>query len=80
MTKNIYLTSLKAVEVWSSVYVWNISNIQITEHAFFAKSTSTETVELGHRSVYIDVSLIEHTMMQMKTMDHMRTVNTLIAN
>ena len=33
------ITSLKAVEFGSSVHEWNISNVKITGHAFFATMT-----------------------------------------
>ena len=47
---------------------------------FLRNNDFAETVDQGQRSVYIDVSQLEHSMMQMKTTDGMRTVNTLLAN
>ena len=76
MTKNNHLRSLKAVEFGSSVHVWLDSRT-----SFLCSNDFTNNIELGQRSVYIDVSQIEHTMVRMKKIpDHMRTVNTLLAD
>ena len=40
----------------------------------FRKKNFTEIVELGKRSVYTDVSQIEHNMMRMKTIYYMSLV------
>ena len=47
---------------------------------FFRYSDFTETIELGQRSVYIDVCQIKHSMMRIQTADYMRTVNSLLAD
>ena len=39
MTKNLHLTSLKAVELGSLVHVMDVSNFELREHAFSATET-----------------------------------------
>ena len=46
---------------------------------FFCKSEFSEYVEILQRSVFIDVRQTEHRVLQMKTTDDMRKVNTLLA-
>ena len=40
----------------------------------------SETVEIRHRSIFIDISLKEHSIRQKKMMDDIRKVSTLLAN
>ena len=42
--------------------------------------SDTVTVEIGQRNVFIDVSLTQHCILQMKTTDDMRKVDALLAN
>ena len=46
----------------------------------FRYNDFTETVELGQRIVYIDVSQIEHSLMRMNATNFMRIVKSLLAN
>ena len=46
---------------------------------FVCKSEFSEYVEIIQRGVFIDVRQTDHIVMQMKTTDDMRKVNTLLA-
>ena len=58
-----------------------MGNIELIDNraCFFRKDGFTEAVELCQRSVYIDVSQTKHNLVQMKTMEYIREVKTLLA-
>ena len=78
-TENKQLTSLRAAEFVSLVYIQCKPNLEASEHAFSEKKTDfSDTPEICYQGVYIDVSQTKHVIMQMKTLDYMLKVNTKI--
>ena len=77
---NKRLMSLKTAGFGSLVNIRKKINLETSEHAFMGKPDFSDTVEISWWGVYIGVSRTKHGIMQVKTPDYMRRVNTKLVN